>query len=309
MKKTFKTALSTPLLLTAAALTQIGCGGQFGQIGASILSSTGYVSASEANTLMKAGEGIAKGLKSLSPEEEHYLGRGVAATILAKYKPYRNAEITSYVNKIAAVVVAVSDKPETFGGYHVLILDSNEINAVSAPGGFIFVTKGFLKLVPNEEALAGVIAHEVGHIVKGHGMRAISEANLSQSLILLGKQAAESRAGGVVSGLTTAFGDSVSDVASTLLTKGYSRSQEYEADEYAHELLKRSGYSTGGIVEMLTAVKNSSQSKDGGGWGSTHPSAEDRLDELDSEDSKSGSAASAIAARTARFNQVMKRLG
>lgn len=302
--KTQLSALIVSSLLLSGSFS--GCANQnFGAFGSSILSATGVVSGSQADALVKAGQSVAKGVQSLSDEEEYYLGRGVSATILAKYRPYRNPELTAYVNKVAAVLVAVSDRPETFGGYHVLLLDTPEVNAVSAPGGFIFLSTGFLRLIPNEDALAAVLAHEIGHIVKGHGLKAISEANLSQAVLLLGKEAAASQGGAVVQGLTSTFGDSITDIAGTILTKGYSRSQEYESDEYAAELLKRSGYNQGGILEMLGALKNAGGGK--GGWLSTHPEAEDRIEELD--DIKADAQGPGQQARSRRFDVLRKKLG
>jgi len=296
--------LALTSLLPVALLS--GCAdSQFGAFGSSILSSTGLVSGSQADALVKAGQSVAKGVQSLSDEEEYYLGRGVAATVLSKYRPYRQAELTAYVNKVAAVLVAVSDRPETFGGYHVLLLDTSEVNAVSAPGGFIFLSTGFLKLVPSEEALAAVLAHEVGHIVKGHGLKAISEANLSQAVLLLGKEAAASQTGGIVQGLTSTFGDSITDIAGTLLTKGYSRSQEYESDAYAAELLKRAGYNQGGVLDMLTALEKAGGGK--GGWNSTHPEAADRLEEQ--EDLKADPVGAGQQARDRRFGLIKQKLG
>ncbi len=282
------------------------CNSGLGQFGSSILSSTGLVTPGQAGSIMKAGEHIAKGVEGLSEEEEYYLGRGVSATVLAKYRPYRNAAVTNYVNKVGAVVAAVSDRPETFGGYHVLVLDTPEINAMSAPGGFIFVSTGFLKIVPDEDALAAVLAHEVAHVVKGHGVKAISEANLSQALVILGKEAAASQGGDVVQALTTTFGDSISDVTNTLLTKGYSRSQEYDADEYAAELLERAGYNPGGLVTMLDALEKKAKASAQGGWLSTHPAAEDRKDELGSVEAKAGAGQEI---RSKRFSQAMRSLG
>ena len=288
-----------------AVISFIGCSDQNNTMFSGLLSSTGLVSGSQADALVKAGSHVAKAAESLSEEEEYYVGRGVAATVLSKYRPYQNSEAAAYANKVLAVVAAVSDRPETFGGYHVQILDSNEINALSGPGGFIFVTSGFLKIMPDEDALAAVLAHEVGHVVKGHGLKAISEANYSQALLLLGKEAAASQGGAVVSQLTSTFGDSISDIANTILTKGYSRSQEYEADEYAAELLGKAGYSPAGLIAMLDAIEKRGH---GGGWLSTHPAPEDRRDELGSAAEAKGSEAGREL-RLRRFSAAMKRLG
>jgi predicted Zn-dependent protease len=288
-----------------------GCtpGSGFQKLGSSILSSTGIVTSSQADALFSAGGKLAKAASPISDEEEYYLGRGVAAVVLSKYKPYRHAGVVSYVNKVGAAVVAHSSRPETFGGYHVQVLDTPEINAISAPGGFIFITRGFLAIMPDEDALAAVLAHEVGHIALGHGVAAISQANLTEALTILGKEAVASSTSGLTAQLTVAFGDSVKDIADTLLTKGYSRSQEYAADEYAAEVLRRTGYDSKGLAAMLHALeKRSGAGGSEDGWYSTHPAPERRLNELDESVVAGVTTSQGVAARVARFRAAMKPL-
>lgn len=287
-----------------------GCapGAGFQQVGSSLLSSTGFVTSSQADAIFQAGGKLAKAASPLSEEEEYYLGRGVSAVILSKYRPYRNAKVEKYVNTVAAAVVAHSSRPETFGGYRVLVLDTPEINAVSAPGGFIFISRGFLQIMPDEDGLAAVLAHEVGHVALGHGVSAISQANLTEALTIIGKEAAAAATDGVTAELTAAFGDSVKDVADTLLTQGYSRSQEYKADAYAAEVLRRTGYNPNGLVAMLQALDAQAAAKGSdAGWFGTHPDPERRLGELeDMPAAPPGDKGS--AARTARFRAAMKSL-
>ena len=288
-----------------------GCapGSGFQQIGSSLLSSTGFVTSSQADAIFSAGGKLAKAASPISEEEEYYLGRGVAAVVLSTYRPYRNATVEKYVNKVAAAVVAHSSRPETFGGYHVLVLDTAEINALSAPGGFIFLTKGFLAMMPDEDALAAVLAHEVGHVALGHGISAISQANLTEALTIIGQEAVASATDGLTTQLTAAFGDSVKDVANTLLTQGYSRSQEYKADEYAAELLRMTGYNQSGLVVMLRALdaKAGAQGSDGG-WFATHPEPQRRLGELDGVPATPPAGDKGAASRLARFRAAMKTL-
>lgn len=254
-------------------------GGQFESLGGELLASTGLVSSSQASSLFSFGGNLSEGMKTFSPEEEYYLGRAVSASILERYRPYQNYEVHQYLNSVLQVLVAVSDKPETFNGYRVQVLDSEELNAMAAPGGFIFITRGFLKVIPNEEALAAVLAHEVAHIVHGHGVEAISQSNLSKAFLLLGKEGVQEFSGGITSELTAAFGESVTDVTSSLLEKGYSRTQEYAADAYATELLARAGYNPQGIQMMLTAVEAEQENRSGG-WMSSHPKSSARQEEL-----------------------------
>ena len=274
----------------------------FNQLGSSLLSSTGLVSQSQADAFMKAGGEIVEASRPISDEEEYYLGRSVAAMVLGKYAPVRNDRLNSYVNKVGATVVAYSDRTETFGGYHFLVVESDEINAMSTPGGFVFITKAILNRMPNEDALAAVLAHEVGHIVKDHGMNAISQAHLAEAVSVIGRERISSTGGVTAQALDAAFGDSVGDVFKTLTEKGYSRSQEYEADEYAAELLHRAGYNPEAIVTMLRSLEH----LDGhGGWFATHPSVAKRIDEVEGSIVASPVAAKNEPIRTQRFKGVV----
>lgn len=304
------------ILVCALLLSVLGCAGtngkggfDIGTLGSSILGSTGLVSGSQADALFKAGGKLAKSAEGLTEEQEYYLGRGVSATVFSKYRPVRNQQLLAYVNKVGNAVAAVSDRPETFGGYHVMVLDSSEINAVSAPGGFIFLTSGFLKVIPDEDALAAVLAHEVAHIALAHGVKAISESNLTDALLIVGKEAAASQGGAITSQLTSTFGDSITDVTNTLLTKGYGRSQEYDADKYAAALLKRAGYNSTALVSMLQVLQRESANKAAGGWFSTHPDPKKREREVADEVGKPGAPDSAQTVRAARFRQAVKTLG
>lgn len=278
-----KRALVVSILVVCVVLAINGCApGQsgFSAVGSSILGSTGFVSGSQADAIFEAGGKVVKAAEGFTDEQEHYLGRGVSANIFSKYPAYKNPSVNQYVNKVGTTVASFSDRPETFGGYHFMVLNSQEINAMAAPGGFVFVTKGFLKQMTNEDMLAAVLAHEIGHVVLGHGVKAISQSNLSDALLILGREAAASQGGAGVQALTSAFGDSVTDVANTILTKGYSRSQEYDADRFAADLLKKAGYNPSAMMAMLKVLESLEESSDSG-WFSTHPEPDDRLDELE----------------------------
>lgn len=288
-----------------------GCspGVGFQQVGSSILSSTGLVSSSQADALFSAGGKLTKAATPLSDEEEYYLGRGVAAMVLSQYRPYRRPPLQAYVNKVAAAVAANSNRPEIFGGYHVQILDTPEVNALSAPGGFIFISRGFLSLMPDEEALAAVLAHEVGHIALGHGVSAISQANLTEALTIVGKEAVASTTSGLTAELTAVFGDSVKQVTDTLLIKGYSRSQEYAADDYAAAVLRRSGYDPRGLITMLKALEDrEATGASEGGWYATHPDPKRRRAEIDDTAVAAVDVEAGAKIRLVRFRAAMKQL-
>lgn len=274
------TRIGLSLILTASVAGCANKNFEFGDLAGNIMSSAGLGSASQWSTGLSAAGKLAKAGEGFTDEQEYYLGRGVAATILSKYPLLRNDAVNIYVNKVGLVLVAASDRPELFNGYRFAVLDSNELNALATPGGFIFVTSGLVKRMPDEDALAAVLAHEIGHVVLQHGVKAISRANAREALLMIGQEAASSTGNAYVSQITSTFGDSVKDISETLLTKGYSRGQEYDADEYAAKLLARAGYSPRSAVTMLEKVK-AAEGSSKGGWMATHPSAEDRIDEVE----------------------------
>ena len=257
------------------------------QVGAGVLASTGVVSQQQATDMFATGSKLVKSQEELTPEQEYYLGRAVSAKVLAQFPPKRGALSTKYLNEIGMTLVAVSDSPETFKGYRFAIVESSQINAFSAPSGFVFVSSAFLRELPDEDAVAAVLAHEIAHVVKRHGVNAISNAQLFSALTEVSQQGVSIAASRVSSPvdlgpITGVFAESVGGVVDTLLIKGFDRSQEYEADLYAAELLQRAGYDPNALVRVLTILKEHSEGEHDG-WYATHPQPGDRIEELEGE--------------------------
>jgi len=293
--------------LASVALLSACANQNLSQLGASVLSSTGYVDQQQAQSILSAGNKIVKSQEALTPEQEYYLGRGVSAQVLDRYPPKLDSVKTKYLNTVGQSVVLVSDLPETFGGYHFAVIDSSEINAVSAPGGFVYVSSGLIKLLPSEDALAAVLAHEVAHVVKRHGVNAISNSNLFSTLTDFSKQAATVAASQVytpvdLGPMTAIFTESVSGVTEKLLTKGYDRSQEYEADLYAATLLQRAGYDPRSLLEVLKILHAQAETASGG-WFYTHPAPSDRIEELE-DDFRFPAESPRSSVRAARFKKI-----
>ena len=232
---------------------------------------------------MKVAKGVnqvRKGFSEISESEEYYIGRAVAAQVLTRYKALNDPGLNGYAQKVAQAVALASDRPSTFKGYHVQVLDSSEVNAFAAPGGFIFVTKGLLKLVKNEDELAGVLAHEVAHIAKKHGLKTIQTSRLTSAFTILGSEAAKSYTSSQVSQLTSAFEGAVDDVVNKLVVNGYSRDKEFEADKFGAQYAKAANYDPGALKTFLARMQKAEIA--GGGMFKTHPSAAKRQDELGS---------------------------
>jgi predicted Zn-dependent protease len=239
----------------------------------------------------------------MTPEQEYYIGRTVAATILSQNKPFDQRAITTYLNTLGQYLAMYSDKPETFSGYHFLVMDTPDINAFAAPGGFILVSRGMLRCCKNEEALAGVLAHEIGHVELNHGMLAIDKSRYSAVVTTLLAESAKNLAGSNVAELTKAFEGSITDITSKMVNSGYARKYEFQADKSAITILERAGYSPNGLVAMLQQMEK--QLKPGGhDFAKTHPAPADRIAELMKLIKTAPTADS--AARQARFNDNMR---
>lgn len=227
--------------------------------------------------LSNATKALRSGFADISESEEYYIGRAVSAQILSRYKPLTDPEPNLYLQKIASAVALASDRPSIYKGYHVQILDTDEINAFAAPGGFLFVTKGMVKLAKSEDELACVLAHEVAHVSKKHGLKTIQTSRLTSAFAMLGTEAAKRYTPEQVSKLTGAFEGAVNDVVNKLVVNGYSRDKEYEADRFAAEYAKAANYDPRALSAFLTRMESVAAS---GGVFKTHPDAAKRVAEL-----------------------------
>jgi predicted Zn-dependent protease len=224
--------------------------------------------------IVKTGEALRKGFADLTPREEYYLGRAVAARILGEYRPLADDERTRYLNTLGLVLSRFSDRPETYGGWHFLLLDSDDVNAFAAPGGFVFVTRGLYATCATEEQLAAVLAHEISHVTLRHGLGAIKNERLTEAFTILGTEAVKEYSSAQVSQLTKQFEGSINDIANKMIVSGYSQTQEYAADATAAHVAWRAGYNPAGLTEFLQALGKKAGKA---GFFSTHPPAGDRL--------------------------------
>lgn len=214
--------------------------------------------------------------RPITPSEEYYVGRAVAARILTQYKLDQNARLTEYVNEVGNVVARKSALPNPFRGYHFAVLDTEEINAFACPGGTIFVTRGLIKLCKNEDQLAAVLAHEVGHVVHKDGINAISKARWTEVWTAMGKEAVTVYGGTTAASLVSLFEGSIDDVFKTIVVNGYGREAEYAADAAAVQELSRAGYDPTALVVVLTAMEAKGKGKTSGIF-KTHPPTSERL--------------------------------
>ncbi len=272
----------------------------------SIGQAAGVINEQQAQSINKSVAAVEKTFQDITPEQEYYIGRSVAATVLATYKPFDKARANEYLNLLGQTLTQFSAKPETFGGYHFVLLDTDEINAFSAPGGLVMISRGMIRCCKNEDELAAVLAHEIGHVENQHGLKAIRKGRLTGALTTLALEAGKSLGGSDLAQVTEAFEGSISDITSTMMNSGYARTTEFEADKSAVAIMKRAGYNPAALLAMLEQMKQNL--KPGGhDFAKTHPPPDVRIAEVRKQIG-AATAAAATPSRIERFRSAMGQI-
>jgi predicted Zn-dependent protease len=235
------------------------------------------------NKAIDTGKKLQEANREFSTEDEIELGNGITAGFLGAAPLLPDQNVQRYVNRVGKWVAMHSERPElpwTFG-----VVDTETINAFAMPGGTVLVTKGLLGRLANESELAGVLAHEIAHVVKKHQLAAIQSSLNSDVLAGIGKDAAGDaigRRGGDVMGLKSmAANAGVDAVKNGVFLRPLDRSMEYDADRMAVVLAARSGYDPYGLVSVMQMLAQTQGDGSGASLFDTHPSPSDRLGQLE----------------------------
>lgn len=199
----------------------------------------------------RVGKAAARASQDINEEQEIYLGRSVSARLLTRYRLLEDPGLHKYVNMVGATVAMASDRPDL--PFHFAVLDTDEVNAFAAPGGYIFITKGLLKSLRDEDELAAILAHEIGHVSAKHSLAMIKSGQWKQVALLTAKETARHQ--GVNPKLLNLFGRITDKVLDTLLTAGYGQPQEFEADALGQTYAARAGYDPGALRRFATVMK------------------------------------------------------
>ncbi|MEO8331867.1 MAG: M48 family metalloprotease [Gallionella sp.] len=220
-------------------------------------------------TLKQGAQEKVTGKPSTPVEEEIAIGRQIAGNLLGAAPLVRDAKLQKYVNNAGRWVANQSERPDL--PWHFGVIESNDVNAFAAPGGYIFVTRGLYLLLQNEAELAGVLAHEVGHVIRQHHLKILQQSKLLD----LGSQLVARNVGGndKVQGLIGSGAEIVS--------RSLDKDAEFEADRIAVVLTARAGYDAFALPAVLQQIGHFA--KDDGNVAllfKTHPHPDDRLAKL-----------------------------
>lgn len=228
-------------------------------------------------------------------------GRAIAARILGKHKAFENPDLIKYVNLVGASLALSTNRPEL--EFHLMVLDTDEVNAYAAPGGYIFITKGALKYMKDESELAGVIAHEVAHITERHVVKELKikgndEVGAAELARLIGGSSESARA---------AFGQAVDKGLELIYKDGYKKEDEMQADKTSVTISALSGYDPTGLSRYLERIKPVKE-KNPPPSDSTHPTFDARTLQISDAIKNDGINYSALAKNNNRFAATMKNL-
>ena len=304
MKKQISLAWIGLLLLT---LLSAGCA-EVMQVGTTVGAGMGKISMEDKERLDRLAQQTERAARPMTDQEEYYLGRAVAATILGQYPLYRNERLTRYLNEIGQSLALASDHPFTYGGYRFAVLDTDELNALSCPGGIILLTRGMVRMAQNEEELAAILAHEIGHVANRDGMKAIQQARWMEVVTLLGTEAAKKVGGAEMGKLVSLFEGSVQDVVKTLLVNGYSREQEGNADLNALTTMQGLGYDPNGLSDLLGQLGKEPSGGRKQGLFTTHPGMKERGEQVRSLIASKSWTRKNHPERDRRFQQAMQSM-
>lgn len=204
---------------------------------AGTLVTSGGAAAVDLGRLIDAGRDLATATTGLSEQEEIAVGREIAGRMLGAAPLTADADLQLYVNRVGRWIALHAERPDL--PWHFGVIDSPTINAFAAPGGYVLITRGLYEILDNESQLAGVLGHEIGHVVQRH------------HITVMQKSAAISAGARIAAQNRSALVNSLIGTGAEVMARGLDKSAEFEADRIGVILAARAGYSPYGLLEVL----------------------------------------------------------
>ncbi len=222
-----------------------------------------------AGVAVQAGPAEA-GIFTMSTKDEIKNGKNYARQLEKKFGLVQDLELQERVARIGDRIAAVSDRKDV--PYTFKVLNGKDVNAMALPGGYIYVFKGLIDYMPSDEELAGILAHEVGHVAKRHIAKQVEKAmNMQVAAILLHAE----RLG--------IFGNLIE----MAIMQGYSREDEREADQLGFIYSLRAGYNPYGMLMGLQKLNQLDPTGESDIF-SSHPDSQSRVDAIEAQMREAG---------------------
>ena len=183
------------------------------------------------------GKDVTDAAKGMDEKDEIAVGREIAGRMLGAAPLVADPGLQAYVNRVGRWIAAQTERPDL--PWHFGIIDSSSINAFAAPGGYVLITRGLYEILDNEAQLAGVLGHEIGHIVQRH------------HITVMQKSAAISAGARIAQGNRNQLVNNLIGTGAEVMARGLDKSAEFESDQIGVVLAARAGYSPYGLIEVL----------------------------------------------------------
>jgi predicted Zn-dependent protease len=209
---------------------------------------------------------------TISPQQEVQLGQQYAAQIDSQLPIVEDPEINRYINVLGDSIAKLTSRGDL--DWHFYVVNTDVVNAFALPGGFIYVNRGIISRADKMDELAGVMGHEIGHVVKRHSVKQMEQmqgANVGVTLACVLTRICESQAA-----------QAAINVGGTAVFAKFSRQDETEADEEGFRNVVRAGISPEGMVSFFKKLLAEEQSQPSAleAWFSDHPLTQDRINDI-----------------------------
>jgi predicted Zn-dependent protease len=216
---------------------------------------------------------LTQSTETIDESREIEIGRQFAAVLLGSKPLHPDMALQRYVNQLGRWISLQSTRPDL--GWTFAVLDDAGYNAFAAPGGYIFVTRGLIERVADESELAGILAHEIVHVVQRHHLQAIRKNARAGALTQVIGSQLNNNLGGALSAQLVNLGRN-------LYAKGLDQEDEFEADRQGVALAASAGFDPYGLVGALQQLRTAMPDNPVFTLSlSTHPPAQNRLDHME----------------------------
>ncbi|HWG53705.1 MAG TPA: M48 family metallopeptidase [Gemmatimonadaceae bacterium] len=217
--------------------------------------------------------GCAAACATISTQQEVQMGQQYSQQINQQLPIIQDAEINRYINVLGDSIAKVNDTRNL--QWHFYVVDTKEVNAFAVPGGYIYVNRGLIEQTDKMDQLAGVLGHEIGHVLRRHTVKLMEKENAANVGVQLGciltKVCNNAAAGAAI------------NVAGSAVFASFSRQDEKEADESGVQNVTRAGIDPRGMPEMFQKLldERTSAPSTVDAWFATHPTEESRIADTD----------------------------
>ncbi len=207
---------------------------------------------------------------SISPDQEIAMGVNAAPSMAQQYGGlHPDQEAQAFVKRVGQRIIANSSAKDSPYNYQFhLLADNRTINAFALPGGQVFITAALLSKLESEAQLAGILGHEIGHVIGRHGAEHMAKQKLTQGLI---------SAVGV--GTDPNLGRMAASVGQ-LINMKYGRNDELESDEFGIVLMSEAGYDPRAMIGVMDILESSSGGARQPEIMSSHPNPGNRREQI-----------------------------